>query len=223
MVQIASNSAAFTMSPRGKYARSDDTRARILEAALAEASESGFHKASVARIAARAGVAGGVVNYQFGSKGELLRELMASLTKDLHTRLYLAIPADGGDFFDHERAGMLAYLEYLRANPSYLRLVEEVRWLEPDLYRRSVEVWVEQFVARVQGGIERGVMRAMDDQEIRAQGYFLLGTHLFLDRLMQADPYPGDEAVADAYLGLVRNGLGRTEPDTQEPRTRRAP
>ncbi len=197
--------------PRGKYARSNDTRARILQAALTEASESGFHKTSVAQIAVRAGVAVGVVNYHFGSKGDLLRELMASLTRELHSRLYLAIPAAGGNFFDHEHAGMLAYLDYLRANPSYLRLCEEVRWLEPELYRHAVEAWVEQFVKRVQDGINCGVMRPMGAQEIRAQGHFLLGTHLFLDRLLQADPYPGDEAVADAYLGFLRNGLGSTK------------
>jgi hypothetical protein len=85
-----------------------------------------------------------------------------------------------------------------------------VRWLEPELYQRAVDAWVEQFVTRVQGGIDCGVMRPMNDQEIRAQGHFLLGTHLFLDRLLQADPYPGDEAVADAYLGFLRNGLGST-------------
>ena len=55
-------------SGRAAYAKSADTRARILAAALAEASESGFHKTSVARIAARAGVAVGNLHYHFGSK-----------------------------------------------------------------------------------------------------------------------------------------------------------
>ena len=108
MPEAATKSTAShdAIGPRGKYARSDGTRARILQAALTEAGESGFQKTSVAKIAVRAGVAVGVVNYHFGSKGELLRELMASLTRDLHSRLYLAMPATGGDFFDHERAGI---------------------------------------------------------------------------------------------------------------------
>ena len=55
------------------YAKSRDTRARILAAALAEASDAGFHKTSVARIAARAGVAIGNLNYHFGSLRELRR------------------------------------------------------------------------------------------------------------------------------------------------------
>ena len=59
---------------RAPYAKSRDTRARILAAALAEASDSGFHKTSVARIAARAGVAVGNLHYHFGSRRELLRE-----------------------------------------------------------------------------------------------------------------------------------------------------
>ena len=137
---------------------------------------------------------------------------MTSLVVDLRSRLHLSIPSGSDDFFDHERAGLLTYLAYLRANPAYARLADEVKLHDPDLYRRALEGWVEEFAARVRNGIERGVMRPMQDQEIRAQGYFLFGTHQFLDRLMEVDPYPGDEAVADAYLGLVRNGLGLTPP-----------
>lgn len=191
---------------RGSYARSAETRARILEAALAEAGEVGFHKTSVARIAARAGMAVGNLHYHFGSKSEVLRELMASLVSDLRSRLNTSLPT-AGDFFDHERAGMLTYLEYLRANPAYLRLSNEVRQHEPELYRRAVEGWVEQFVSRVRSGIERGVIRRMDEDEIRTQGYLLFGSHQFLDQLIEAQTYPGDEAVADAYLSLVRHGL----------------
>ena len=83
-------------SPRTRsgYARSRETRARILAAALDEAGEVGFHKTSIARIAARAGVALGNVNYHFGSKAQLLRELMVTLTKDLQSRMHDSVPVD---------------------------------------------------------------------------------------------------------------------------------
>ena len=52
---------------------------------------------------------------------------------------------------------------------------------------------------------------AICDAEITAQAHFLLGTRHHLDHLMSesADgrPYPGDEAVVDTYLALVRGGL----------------
>lgn len=199
-------------SKRSGYARSRDTRARILAAALAEASESGFHKTSVARIAARAGVAVGNLHYHFGSRRELLRELMVSLVADLLSRLHVAHPDEGADFFSRERAGLLVYLEYLRANPAYVRLADEVKLHDPELYRRAVAGWVERYVVRFRAGIERGSLRPMDDSEITAQAHFLLGARHFLDQMMESvdgRPYPGDEAVVDAYMSLVRDGLGR--------------
>ena len=59
---------------RTGYAKSAETRARILAAAIAEASEAGIHETSLAAIAERAGVAIGSLNYPFGSREELLRE-----------------------------------------------------------------------------------------------------------------------------------------------------
>ncbi len=106
------DAAARPASPSGRagYAKSLDTRARILAATLEEAGDSGFHKASVARIAARAGVAVGNLHYHFGSRGQLLRELMGSLMADLLPRLHAADADDDADFFERERAGLLVYL-----------------------------------------------------------------------------------------------------------------
>ncbi len=154
----------------------------------------------------------GNLHYHFGSKQELLRELMGSLVADLLSRLHVASPDDSADFFDHERAGLLVYLDYLRANPAYVRLADEVKLHDPELYRRAVTGWVAQYVLRIRAGIERETIRPMDDSEIAAHGHFLLGARHFLDQMMESvdgRPYPGDEAVVDAYLALVRDGLRR--------------
>ncbi|MEM7020418.1 MAG: TetR/AcrR family transcriptional regulator [Pseudomonadota bacterium] len=193
---------------RGHYARTQDTRARILEAALAEAVESGFQKTSVAKIATRAGVAVGVLNYHFGSKRELLQGVMTSQFEDLMSRFDLSPPEEHGDFFEHERTNLLAYLEFLQANPNYIRLVEEVRQHAPEMYQHGIELHVEHFVKRVGYWIERGILREMDEQKIRAQGHFMLGAYLFFDRLIESKPYPGNELVADAFINFIRQGLG---------------
>lgn len=195
-------------SERSGYKRSGETKARILEAALAEACEVGFQKTSVTRVASRAGVAVGVLNYHFGSKRELMRRLMVSVHRDLRDQLLFALPAGSDDFFEQERAGLLAYIAYLRMNPAHARLVEEVRAHDPELHALGVEAWMEQFVARARMGIDRGQIAPMDDAEIRTQGYFVLGAYGIFDQLLQSEPYPGDDAVADAFLGLLRGGLG---------------
>ena len=202
------------------YAKSRDTRARILAAALAEASDAGFHKTSVARIAARAGVAIGNLHYHFGSRRALLRELMGTLVADLLSRLQVAIPSENADYFETERAGLLVYLEYLADNPAYAGLADEVKLHEPQLYRKAVADWIESFVERMRANIERGVIRPMNDAEIAVQAHFLLGTRHFLAEMMESvdgRPYPGHEVVVDAYLALVRDGLRNRGGESKTP------
>lgn len=194
---------------RARYAKSHDTRARILAAALAEASDSGFHRASVARIAARAGVAVGNLNYHFGSRRELLRELMRSLVADLLTRLHAVDADESADFFERQRSGLLLYLDHLRANPAYLRLVDEIRLHEPALYRRAVASWVERLAERIRVGIEQGTLRPMEEAEIAAQAHFLLGARHFLEQMVESERGAPDDSVVDAYVALVRDGLRR--------------
>jgi AcrR family transcriptional regulator len=191
------------------YAKSRETRARILAAALAEASQSGFHKTSVARIAARASVAVGNLHYHFGSRRDLLRELMKLLMADLMTRLHAADADDHADFFERQRAGLLAYLDYLRANPAHVRLADEIKLHEPELYREGVADWIERMAGRIRAGIEEGCLRPMSDAEVSAQAHFLLGARQFIENMLDGDDGPGDEAVVDAYLRLVREGLRR--------------
>jgi AcrR family transcriptional regulator len=209
MPRSAAQDRATASAGRAGYAKSRDTRARILAAALAEASEAGFHKASVAGIAERAGVAVGNLHYHFGSRRELLRELMGSLVADLMARLHAADAADRADFFERQRAALLVYLDYLRANPAYIRLADEIKLHEPDLYRRAVAGWVERMAARIRMGIAQGTLRPMDEAEITAQAHFLLGARHFLEQITEDADGPRDEAVVDAYLALVRDGLRR--------------
>ena len=207
MAPSALSSATNASPRRSGYRRSVETRGRILDAALAEACAVGFQKTSVARIAERAGVAVGNLNYHFGSKQELLRRAMVSLIRDFRAQLLFALPSDNHDFFEQEKSGLLTYLAYLRANPSHARLAEEVRLHDPSLYKRGVDAWLDEFSKRVTNAIAQGAIQRMTEPEIRIRGYFLLGAYHFLDRLIESQPYPGDEAVADAFLSMLRTGL----------------
>lgn len=190
------------------YAKSRDTRARILAAALEEAGESGFYKTSVARIAARAGVAIGSLNYHFGSRAALISELMRQLMDDYMTRVQAAEAQSGGDYFSRERAVLLAYISHVRRHPSYVRLADEIKLHEPELYRRGARHWVERMVGRIRAGIAEGTLHPMKDAEIVLKAHFLVGARHALEELAQSDASLGDEEVVDSYLELVREGLG---------------
>ena len=64
-------------------------------------------------------------------------------------------------------------------------------------------------VARINVGIEQGTLRPMNHAEIAAQAHFLLGARHFLEQMIESVDGLGDEAVVDAYLALVRDGLRR--------------
>lgn len=209
MIKSALPLPAQEPTARAGYAKSRETRARILAAALAVASDAGFHKASLARIAARAGVAIGNLNYHFGSRSELLRELMATLVADLVQRLHAIEADDGADFFERQRASLLAYLDYLRANPAHVRLADEIKLHEPAMYRRAVAGWVERMAERIRAGIAQGSLREMGEAEVAAQAHFLLGARHFLEQTIEGPGGPADAAVVDAWLALLRGGLAR--------------
>lgn len=194
------------------YAKSRETKAQILAAAFAEAAEHGLHNTSVARIAARANTAVGSLNYHFGSRNELLRQMMQNLMADLHDRLMTAeSDARGGEFFQRWRARLLAYVEYVRANPAHIRLADEIKFLEPTMYQQGVANWAEVLRATLRVGIAEGAIRPMDDTELTAQAHFLLGARHFLEQLV--NELGRDEEVVDSYLRLVRHGLGTSTTD----------
>ena len=129
--------------PRTAYAKSTDTRAQLIAAALEEASERGLRAASVAGIAARANAAVGSLGYHFGSRNALLREAIEQLVSDLYARQAVADAQAGPGFFERHRAELLAYVQYVRVNPSHIRLTDEIKYVEPELYRSGVDRWVE--------------------------------------------------------------------------------
>jgi AcrR family transcriptional regulator len=203
---------------RGKYARSEETRARILAAALEESAHVGFHKASMANIAARAEVAVGILNYHFGSRQEMLRELMSTQVQNFWSSL--SQPRAGRGFYEYEAAILRDYLEFLHANPYYIQLSEEIRRYEPELYERGSGIQLEYITRGLETGVDRGELQSMAADEIRTRAYLILGAYTFLDRLVEGDIYPGDEFVITIVMNTLRNGLAPDSTDFVAPNSK---
>lgn len=194
---------------RGAYAKSAETRERILAAAAAVAGEVGLHAVSVAKIAERAGVAVGNLHYHFGSLDELLRELMQHVADRLTEEILRAVE-HSGDIFAREEAAFRAYLSYVRRNPTYVRLAEEARMHEPEIYHRVLAAWLEFLSESIREGVSSGTLRPLRDDEITALAHYLIGARYFLDQMLQGmhgQEYPGDEVAVATYMQMLRFGL----------------
>jgi AcrR family transcriptional regulator len=81
------------ISPRGAVTAGNaaaETRARLKQATIDCILEEGFYRASSNRIAARAGVTWGVIQYHFGTREALLVEVFTEAMHDLLERLRAA-------------------------------------------------------------------------------------------------------------------------------------
>lgn len=214
MRSAASRTAsARNSSKRGPYAKSSQTRERILAAAFEVAGEVGLHRVAVAAIADRAGVAVGNLHYHFGSRDDLLRELMTWVQLELLGVVENAI-ADVPGYLAAEEASIRAYLAFVHRNPAYVRLAEEVRLHQPELYREGIETWLRLIREGLEEAGRAGEFRPMDQDEIASVAHFILGARYFLDQMIEGvdgRPYPGDEAVIAGYMTFVRNALMKKE------------
>jgi TetR/AcrR family transcriptional regulator, fatty acid metabolism regulator protein len=100
-------------------------RAQIMAAAIETISALGYGQASLARIAEKAGTSKGVIIYHFGSKDDLVRELVAELT--VKGRAYLGPRLEA----ESTGAGMLrAYIEsnlaFVAENRNHVVAVVEI-------------------------------------------------------------------------------------------------
>jgi len=198
-----------TAGKRGPYARSVATRDRILAAAFEVAGRVGLHRASVAAIAREAGVAVGNLHYHFGSRDQLLRDLMQWVQDELIGEMRDAITGCSR-YLETEEASIRAYLAFVHRNPAYVRLSEEARLHQPELYRTGINLWLTLFREGLELGIESGELRPMSPAEIAAQAHFLLGARYFLDQMLEGvdgRDVPGDDAIVAFYLDFIRRGI----------------
>jgi TetR/AcrR family transcriptional regulator, fatty acid metabolism regulator protein len=88
-------------------------RAQIVAAAIDTIAELGYGQASLARIGERAGTSKGVIIYHFGSKDDLIREIVAELSAK--GRAYM------GPRLEAEATGAGMLRAYIESNMSFIR------------------------------------------------------------------------------------------------------
>jgi TetR/AcrR family transcriptional regulator, fatty acid metabolism regulator protein len=98
---------------RGRTFIETARRAQIVAAAIDTIAELGYGQASLARIAERADTSKGVIIYHFGSKDDLIRELVAELSAK--GRAYM------GPRLEAESTGAGMLRTYVEANMSFIR------------------------------------------------------------------------------------------------------
>ena len=138
-----------------------DTRAHVLAAAETEFGLNGFHAASVADIARRAGVAHGTVYRYFPSKEALFAEVVREINRQLRARIRqrtAALP----DRRSAEHEGFRAFFGFIGEHARMYRVVREAEFVGAASER--VGTWYYQRLAE---GYAQGIEAAIRRNEWR--------------------------------------------------------
>ena len=144
-----------------------DTKERLLKAALGVFAEQGYQAASVDEIASRAGVTKGALYYWFRDK----EDLAADVQRDLWTTIAKEAQRDldpTATTSDNLKLAFRAYLRSLREH-SYARFFLRDVWAVPSLEaagRAQHEAGVLLVQRHVQEGIARGDLVAVDAETL---------------------------------------------------------
>ena len=184
--------------------KGEATRQRIVDAAITEIGNQGFHLASVNSSTNRAGVGQGTFYLYFKSKDDLLTELVTKLSRELRDLFHTA-SQNTASRLAAEHASITAFLKYVFENKALYRLFMEAQFINEALYQSCYQSfadhWIELLdIAGVQGQLLDG------NNEIRA--WAIMGMHHMLASkyALWQETEPNEEVVEQA-IALLRDGI----------------
>jgi len=198
---------ASVLATPGTTAKAKRTKQRLLRAAERVFGASGFDRASIAEITSRAGVSQGTFYCYFVDKKAVFVALIDELGRALRAALRAAT-SGLTDRLEIEREGFRGFFRFVAEHRDLYRIVRQAEFVDEAAYRT--------YYVRLAAGYVRGLARAMDVRQIRRAdpeqlAWCLMGIGDFLGMrwVLWEDEAPDIDALTDAALALVRDGIAR--------------
>ncbi len=187
------------LTPKGEA-----TRRKLLAAAEQVFGTRRYHGAAISEITRLAGVAQGTFYVYFPNKLAIFRELVTDLSHSLRRNIAAAV-AGLGDRVEVERAGIRAFLSFVRKHRYLYRIVREAEAVDEDLYRWYYRKMAEGYSMGLAQAVAAGQVADLDPEAV---AYALMGITDFLGMrwVLWEDREP-PEAVFEATMRFIERGL----------------
>ncbi|HMQ31397.1 MAG TPA: TetR family transcriptional regulator [Chloroflexaceae bacterium] len=190
-------------TPEQNQALRDETRGRIIRAALARFSGDGYERTTVKAIAEAAGVAQGLMYSHFAGKEELLRAIFQQSIQDVYASFALA--ASGGDGPPTVEAIIRAAFVTVGERLEFWRLSYGVRMQQSVLAALGPELstWVET----IRQTLERSLRAAgVAAPEVEARLLFAAIDGVCQHYVIDPEGYPLEAVVEALVARYTRQG-----------------
>lgn len=197
--------------PRGRYRKSVEARTTIVNSAIEQLIDQGYHNFSLRKVAVRAGISIGKLQHQFPSKEELIREML-----DVVISGYLD---DFASVIESSASAEEQLYKVLK------HVVDDLTTKETTIF--FPELWslanhepvvcdlMNEMYGRYQNvyhGIIRAINPELSDEQIEKTALFIAasleGHTIFVGYEKDATDYAGDitEMAYDCYLHMIKTG-----------------
>jgi AcrR family transcriptional regulator len=205
-VADALSSASEGKAPR--TARGEKTLRKILDAALAEFGQRGFHDSSIVGITRRAKVALGTFYTYFDSKEAVFAALVRDMSRQV--RDHVAPDIEGSaDEIDRERRALASYLRFVFDHKEVYRIIDEAEFVDPAGFRTHYETAAARIAARLEEAAAKGQMRDDGPLATEVRAWAIMGMNVFLGLRFGVWGRQDPELVATHANAMLRKGLER--------------
>ncbi|HVL32721.1 MAG TPA: TetR/AcrR family transcriptional regulator [Actinomycetota bacterium] len=194
--------------------KGQQTRARLLAAAEDVFGRRGFHEASIAEITRGAGVAQGSFYLYFPSKLEAFEELIRTRGEQFRTLLKDSAYT-GGTHVARERAGFVAFFEWIAQHRWLYRVVRQAEFVNPELREQWYRGFAAGYAESLRRAMERGELPHADAEVL---AWVVMGAADFT--AMRWIVWPGDDAVMpdevfEEFVRLALRTIGAAAGDVE--------
>src|SRR4249919_3695348 len=210
---VADTFVGLTNSPASKgkaprTARGEKTLRKILDAALLEFGQKGFHDSSIVGITRRAKVALGTFYTYFDSKEAVFAALVRDMSRQV--RDYVAPAIEGSiDEIDRERRALASYLRFVFDHKEVYRIIDEAEFVDPVGFRTHYETAAARIAARLEEATAKGQMRNDGPLATEVRAWAIMGMNVFLGLRFGVWGRQDAELVANHANAMLRKGLER--------------
>jgi AcrR family transcriptional regulator len=205
----ADSGAAASPASEGKAprtARGEKTLRKILDAALAEFGQRGFHDSSIVGITSRAKVALGTFYTYFDSKEAVFAALVSHMSGQVRDHVAPVLQeAKGG--LDGEGRALAAYLRFVLDHREVYRIIDEAEFVDPDGFRLHYETTANRIAGRLQAATDSGELTDDGPLATEVRAWAIMGMNVFLGLRFGVWGAEDPDRVADHANALLRSGL----------------
>jgi len=221
-VRSPSKKSARTVRDRGltREERRDQTRKRLFVAAAEIVGRHGYAEASIQEITRRAGVAMGTFYNYFGSRQDLLDQLLPTIGEEMFDHIRAAL-VDVNDEIAREEARFRAFFEFIALRPEFYRILHEAEQFAPEGHRLHMANISAGYNRALQRALGAGAIKGYESHELEVIAYILMAARDYVG-MRFCQTRSGVKRLPDevvrTYMRLLTEGLFNGSP-TSRPST----